>query len=195
MKHGVDGRKFGRNTSHRKAMFRNMANAVVLQEQVVTTVQKAKEVRRVVDRLITLGKQGTLASRRLAFDRTRDDAVVAKLFAELSTRYKTRAGGYTRVLKMADLRRGDAAEMAVLELVDHPVLDRKRKPKAPKADDAAKDGAEATAKDPFNRFRRMFQGKSKVQAEAAKATRATKGGAGRKTMAGAGGGGKSGGAS
>src|SRR6476620_5257569 len=130
MRHNVDGRKFGRNTSHRMAMFRNMANSGIEKEQIVTTVQKAKEARRVVDRLITLGKSGSPASRRLAFDRTRDNAVVSKLFTTLAERYKARAGGYTRVLKMADRRWGDAAEMAIVELVDHPVLDRKRKPKA-----------------------------------------------------------------
>src|SRR5262245_41022887 len=113
MRHNVDGRKFGRNTSHRKAMFKNMANAVIEQEQVITTVQKAKEVRRVVDRLITLGKSGSAASRRLAFDRTRDNEIVAKLFTTLAERYKNRAGGYTRVLKLSDRRWGDAAEMAV----------------------------------------------------------------------------------
>jgi large subunit ribosomal protein L17 len=122
MRHQVDGRKFGRNTSHRVAMFRNMANSVIEKEQIVTTVQKAKEVRRVVDRLITLGKSGSPASRRLAFDRTRNQLVVNKLFSTLAERYKARAGGYTRVLKVADRRWGDAAEMAVLELVDHPEL-------------------------------------------------------------------------
>src|SRR3954451_22730294 len=100
MKHNVDGRKFGRNTSHRKAMFRNMANSVIEKEQVVTTVQKAKEIRRVVDRLITLGKSGSPASRRLAFDRTRSNEVVSKLFTTLAERYQKRAGGYTRVLKL-----------------------------------------------------------------------------------------------
>src|SRR3954464_14734083 len=99
MKHNVDGRKFGRNTPHRMAMFRNMANSVIQKEQIITTVQKAKEIRRVVDRLITLGKSGSPASRRLAFDRTRDNLVVSKLFGELAERYKNRAGGYTRVLK------------------------------------------------------------------------------------------------
>ena len=118
MRHNVDGRKFGRNTSHRVAMFRNMANCVIEREQIVTTVQKAKEVRRVVDRLITLGKKGTPSNRRLAFDRTRDEKIVAKLFSTLAERYRGRPGGYTRILKMADRRWGDAAEMAVLELVD-----------------------------------------------------------------------------
>src|SRR5690242_7378895 len=113
MRHQVDGRKFGRNSSHRWAMFRNMANAVIEKEQIVTTVQKAKEIRRVVDRLITLGKSGSSASRRLAFDRTRNNHVVERLFTTLAERYKARAGGYTRVLKMADRRWGDAAEMAI----------------------------------------------------------------------------------
>src|ERR1700737_71259 len=100
MRHHVDGRKFGRNTSHRAAMFRNMANSVIEKEQIMTTVQKAKEVRRGVDRLITLGKSGLPASRRLAFDRTRSNDVVSKLFTILAERYKSRAGGYTRVLKV-----------------------------------------------------------------------------------------------
>src|SRR2546430_2775947 len=130
MKHAVDGRKFGRNTSSRLAMFRNMANAVIQKEQIVTTVQKAKEIRRVVDRLVTLGKSGSPASRRLAFNRTRDKAVVTKLFTTLATRYQARPGGYTRVLKLSDRRWGDAAEMAVLELVDHPEIDRRRKAKS-----------------------------------------------------------------
>lgn len=185
MRHAVDGRKFGRNTSHRKAMFKNMANAVIEKEQIVTTVQKAKEVRRVVDRLITLGKSGSPASRRLAFDRTRDHGIVTKLFTTLAERYKKRAGGYTRVLKISDRRWGDAAEMAVLELVDHPELDRKRKPNTAKeAAHAAATGA-AAPKDPFNKMRKLFGGgKSKVSGgAAAKPAKAAKGARG-KTMAG-----------
>ncbi|MBC7691290.1 MAG: 50S ribosomal protein L17 [Methylotenera sp.] len=161
MNHNVDGRKFGRNTSHRMAMFRNMANSVIDKEQIVTTVQKAKEVRRVVDRLITLGKSGKPASRRLAFDRTRDNDVVSKLFTTLAERYKERAGGYTRVLKLSDRRWGDAAEMAVLELVDHPELDRKRKPKAAAAEGAEAPDGEGKVADPFNRFRKLFSSKPK----------------------------------
>lgn len=156
MRHGVDGRRFGRNSSHRAAMFRNMANSVILQEQVVTTVQKAKETRRVVDRLITLGKSAAAASRRLAFDRTRDERVVGKLFSELKDRYAKRAGGYTRVVKLSGLRRGDSAEMAILELVDHPPIDRKRKVKATKGEEAATDAASV---DPFKKYRKAF-GKS-----------------------------------
>jgi large subunit ribosomal protein L17 len=189
MRHQVDGRKFGRNTSHRVAMFRNMANAVIDKEQIVTTVHKAKEIRRVVDRLITLGKSGSPASRRLAFNRTRDNQVVSKLFTTLAERYKARAGGYTRVLKVSDQRWGDAAEMAVLELVDHPELNRKRQPKAvaPTEGTESAEGKEVAVKDPFGSFRKMFNPKSKVKggAHGGKAA-APKGGAGRKTPAGGG---------
>jgi large subunit ribosomal protein L17 len=179
MRHQVDGRKFGRNTSHRKAMFKNMANSVIEKERIVTTVQKAKEIRRVVDRLITLGKSGSPASRRLAFDRTRDNGVVSKLFTTLAERYKGRNGGYTRVLKLADRRWGDSAEMAVVELVDHAEIDRGRKAKAPTAEDTAP-AAEAAVKDPFSRFRKLFAGsKAKSKAGAAtKTTRRTKAGGG-----------------
>jgi large subunit ribosomal protein L17 len=177
-------------------MFRNMANSVIMKEQITTTVQKAKEARRVVDRLITLGKGGTPAQRRLAFDRTRDDLVVSKLFTELAKRYEKRPGGYTRVLKMAERRWGDAAEMAVLELVDHPEIDRKRKTKASPQGDNAGQAASAGAKDPFKRFRNMLGGgKSKVQGGAGKAAKAKTGGAGRKAPAAGGGSSKSGGSS
>jgi large subunit ribosomal protein L17 len=177
-------------------MYRNMANAVIDKEQIVTTVEKAKEIRRVVDRLITLGKQGTAHCRRLAFDRTRDNDVVLKLFTTLSERYKVRAGGYTRVLKIADRRWGDAAEMAVLELVDHPTLDRKRKVKAPEQGAEAKKGEELKAKDPFGRVRKLFGGKSKISGGGPKATgKGPKGGAARKTPAAGGGSSKSGGSS
>lgn len=170
MRHKVDGRKFGRNTSHRAAMFRNMANSVIEKEQIITTVQKAKEVRRVVDRLITLGKSGSPASRRLAFDRTRDNGVVSKLFTTLAERYQARPGGYTRVLKMADRRWGDAAEMAVLELVDHPVIDRKKKPLTQeelnalqKTNTEQREAAMAAPQDPFKRFRKLFSSKAKTK--------------------------------
>lgn len=193
MRHSVDGRKFGRNTSHRKAMFRNMANSVIMQEQVVTTVQKAKEVRRVVDRLITLAKKGNDASRRLAFDRTRDAAVVKKLFDTLAGRYQARAGGYTRVLKMADRRWGDAAEMALLELVDHAEITRGKKAKGPKTEKTASEQGNA---DPMARIRKVFAGKSRTKtaekaAKAPKAPKAAKSAAPRKTQAG----GKTGGSS
>jgi len=171
-----------------------MANSVIEKEQIVTTVQKAKEVRRVVDRLITLGKSGSPASRRLAFDRTRNSLVVSKLFSTLAERYKSRAGGYTRVLKVADRRWGDAAEMAVLELVDHPELDRKRKSKASAASEEGAD-QESAPKDPFGRFRKLFNPKSKVKGgQHGSMASMAKGGAGRKTPAG-GGSSKSGGSS
>ena len=191
MRHAVDGRKFGRNTSHRRAMFRNMANSVIMQEQVVTTVQKAKEVRRVVDRLITLAKKGNDASRRLAFDRTRDAAVVKKLFDTLAERYKARSGGYTRVLKMADRRWGDAAEMAVLELVDHAEIVRGKKGKSPKSEKIA---AEQPAVDPMARIRKVFAGKSKskvTEGKSVKSSKTAKTAAPRKTQSG----GKTGGSS
>ncbi len=191
MKHNVDGRKFGRNTSHRRAMFRNMANQVIEKEQIVTTVQKAKEARRVVDRLITLGKSGMPASRRLAFDRTRDNAIVSKLFGELAKRYAGRPGGYTRVLKISERRWGDGAETAVLELVDHPAIDRKKKVKAAAEGDAAK--ADSAPTDPLKRMRKLFGGKSKVSGEGKKTKSAPKaGGKGRKTPAAGGGSSKSG---
>jgi large subunit ribosomal protein L17 len=198
MRHNVDGRKFGMNTSHRLAMFRNMANSVIQKEQITTTLQKAKEARRIVDRLITLGKSGSPASRRLAFDRTRDQDVVKKLFTTLAERYKSRAGGYTRVLKLSQRRWGDAAEMAILELVDHAVIDRKRKVK--KAEEGKegeeKKAAETAPKDPLNRFRKMFSGKSKVQGQSGKGHSPVKGGgASRKTPAAGGGGSKTGGSS
>lgn len=188
MRHGVDGRKFGRNTSHRAAMFRNMANSVIEKEQIITTVQKAKETRRVVDRLITLGKKGGLHAQRLAFDRTRDKDVVKKLFSELAERYKGRPGGYTRVLKVSDRRWGDAAEMAVLELVDHPAIDRKRKVKpAGAGTEAGAEGAKAgegKAYDPFNRFRRLFASKKGGKGEGgAKGGGKSARGAARKTPA------------
>ncbi len=160
MRHSVAGRKFGRNTSHRKAMFKNMANSVLHHEQIVTTLEKGKEIRRVVDRLITLGKSGTPASRRLAFDRTRDELIVKKLFGELATRYKTRAGGYTRVLKLSDRRWGDAAEMAVVQLVDGNIIDKKKKVKVA-ADGTTPTAAPQAAADPFARFQKMFGKKAK----------------------------------
>ncbi|AWJ83153.1 LSU ribosomal protein L17p [Azospirillum argentinense] len=120
MRHGVSGRKFSKTTSHRKAMFSNMANALIKHEQIKTTLPKAKDLRPIVERLITLGKKGGLANRRLAFAQLRDDAMVTKLFTVLADRYKDRQGGYSRVLK-AGFRYGDAAAMGVIELVDRDV--------------------------------------------------------------------------
>ncbi|WP_119169221.1 50S ribosomal protein L17 [Algihabitans albus] len=117
MRHGNSGRKLNRTPSHRKAMFANMAAALIKHEQIVTTLPKAKDLRRVTDRLISLGKKGGLARRRQALATLRNDVLVRKLFDELSERYKDRPGGYTRVLK-AGFRYGDMAPMAVIELVD-----------------------------------------------------------------------------
>lgn len=117
MRHGIAGRKLGVTSSHRHAMFRNMAVALLKHEQITTTLPKAKELRPVAEKLITLGKRGGLHARRLAFAELRDQKIVAKLFSALADRYKSRSGGYTRVLR-AGIRHGDAASMAVIELVD-----------------------------------------------------------------------------
>lgn len=119
MRHRLGGRKLNRTSSHRLAMLRNMCNALIEHEAIKTTLPKAKELRRAVEPLITLGKEPTLANRRLAFDRTRDRDVVTKLFNVLGPRYKARPGGYTRILKMG-FRVGDNAPMAFVELVDRP---------------------------------------------------------------------------
>jgi|TARA_R110002072_G_scaffold187425_2_gene344185 large subunit ribosomal protein L17 len=120
MRHGKGLRKLNRTASHRKAMFANMAHALIKHEQITTTLPKAKELRRIVDRLVTLGKRGDLHARRQAASVLRDNVMVKKLFAELGERYKERPGGYTRVLK-AGFRHGDMAPMAVIELVDRNV--------------------------------------------------------------------------
>jgi len=175
MRHGVDGRKFGRNTSHRVAMLKNLANNLIKKEQILTTIEKAKETRRVAERLITLAKRDNLNSRRLAFARTRDQEVVAKLFGELTERYKARKGGYTRIVKISERRWGDAAKMAMIELVDHPLLDRKKKAK--EAPEATAEGqpTEAVSADPFSKFRKLFAGSKKAtMAAAPKAEKAEK---------------------
>jgi len=117
MRHRRAGRKLNRTASHRRALFANMSAALIKHEQIVTTLPKAKELRRFADRLITLAKRGNLHSRRLAVARVRDEAMVKKLFDTLGPRYKERSGGYTRVLR-AGYRHGDSAPMAVIELVD-----------------------------------------------------------------------------
>ena len=120
MRHGVAGRKLSVTSTHRLAMFRNMAVALLKHEQITTTLPKAKELRPVAEKLITLGKRGGLHARRQAYAQLRDDVIVSKLFGVLADRYKARAGGYTRVLK-AGMRYGDAANMAVIELVDRDI--------------------------------------------------------------------------
>ena len=137
MRHSVDGRKFGRNTSHRKAMFKNMANSVLQNEQIVTTLPKAKDLRPVVEKLVTLAKKGGLHARRQAISELRDEAQVKKLFDVLGPRYGSRSGGYLRIMK-AGFRHGDNAAMAVIEFVD-------RDTSAKGAADRARVEAEAAA--------------------------------------------------
>jgi len=117
MRHRKSGRQLNRNSSHRKAMFQNMANSLFLHEAIKTTLPKAKELRRVVEPLITKAKSDSVANRRHVFSKLRDDAMVAKLFTELGPFYKDRPGGYVRILK-AGFRTGDKAPMAVVQLVD-----------------------------------------------------------------------------
>lgn len=120
MRHRKSGRQLNRNSSHRKAMFKNMAASILRHEVIKTTLPKAKELRGVVEPLITLSKVDSVANRRLAFARLRDKEIVSKLFAELGPRYKERPGGYLRILKCG-FRTGDIAPMAYVELVDRPV--------------------------------------------------------------------------
>ena len=122
MRHGHGLRKLNRTSEHRLAMLRNMMNSLIAHEAIKTTLPKAKELRRVVEPMITLAKDATLAHRRLAFDRLRDRDSVAKLFDQLGPRYKARPGGYTRILKTG-FRVGDNAPMALVELVDRPAVD------------------------------------------------------------------------
>jgi large subunit ribosomal protein L17 len=151
MRHRHSGRQLSRNAPHRHAMLRNMAASLLKHETIQTTIPKAKELRRVVEPLITLAKVDTEAKRRLAFSRLRDAKVVEKLFGDLGPRFKARAGGYTRILHMAP-RPGDNADMALMQLVDGPV-----------AAAAAGDDAKAEAK---------TEGKKKAKAKAAPKARA-----------------------
>jgi large subunit ribosomal protein L17 len=157
MRHQLSGRQLSRNSSHRAAMLKNMAASLLQHETIRTTLPKAKELRRVVEPLITLGKRDSEANRRVAFARLRDAAVVTKLFEDLGPRFKARAGGYTRILKM-DPRPGDSAPMALMQLVDKPVqveaaeateaAPAKKAKRAKKEAPAAEAGAEAPAKKP-----------------------------------------------
>ena len=122
MRHGNGLRKLNRTSSHRLAMLRNMSNSLLEHEVIKTTLPKAKELRMVVEPLITLGKKDNLANRRLAFNRTRDRDIVTKLFTELGPRYATRPGGYLRILKFG-FRHGDNAPMALVELMDRPEVE------------------------------------------------------------------------
>jgi large subunit ribosomal protein L17 len=121
MRHRNSGRQLSRNASHRHALMRNMATSLLRHETIRTTVPKAKELRRVVEPLITLAKIDSLGKRRLAFARLRDDAIVEKLFTDLGPRFKARAGGYTRILKM-EPRPGDSADMALMQLVEGAIV-------------------------------------------------------------------------
>jgi len=123
MRHRKAGRQLNRNSTHREAMFRNMAGSLIHHELIKTTVPKAKELRRVAEPLITLAKTDSVHHRRLAFARLRDKEAVGKLFAELGPRYETRPGGYLRILKCG-FRPGDAAPMAYVELVDRPMVEK-----------------------------------------------------------------------
>ncbi len=121
MRHRHSGRQLNRNSSHRKAMYRNMVASLVEHELIKTTLPKAKELRRVAEPLITLSKEDSVANRRLAFDRLRSKVAVGKLFNELGPRYEERPGGYLRIMKCG-LRAGDKAQMAYVELVDRPIV-------------------------------------------------------------------------
>lgn len=153
MRHNVDGRKLGRTAAHRRALYRNLAISLITHERIRTTTPKAKEARRLVDRLITFAKRGDLSARRHVASILNDKGAVQKLFDELGPRYADRPGGYTRVLKYAKVRRGDAAEMALLELVKdgdrpdkkrsarkaEPVAAPKKKAKSKKAEPVAEE--------------------------------------------------------
>jgi large subunit ribosomal protein L17 len=141
VRHGKVHRKFNRTAEHRKAMFANMAAALIKHEQIITTLPKAKDLRPVVEKLVTLGKRGDLHARRQAASELRDDAMVKKLFEVLGPRYKERNGGYTRVLK-AGFRYGDSAPVAVIEFVDRDV-DAKGQDSGPVQEKAAEETAAA----------------------------------------------------
>ena len=138
MRHRQSGRQLNRNSSHRKAMFRNMAASLFDHEVIKTTVPKAKELRRVIEPLITRAKTDSVANRRIVFDRIRDRDMVTKLFAELGPRYQSRPGGYMRILKCG-FRSGDNAPMAIVELVDRPVAEATEEEKVESTETATKE--------------------------------------------------------
>ena len=142
MRHGNSGRKLNRTSSHRKAMFANMAASLIVHEQIVTTLPKAKEIRPIVEKLVTLGKRGDLHARRQAISQIRDNEAVRKLFDTIATRYATRNGGYIRIMK-AGYRTGDNAPMAVVEFVDRDVDAKGAKDRARVAVEAAAEEEEA----------------------------------------------------
>ena len=145
MRHGTGLKKLGRTSSHRLAMFRNMTVSLLRHEEITTTLPKAKALRRVVEPMITLGKRASLANRRLAYDRLRDRGIVAKLFDDLGPRYAKRNGGYLRILRYG-LRKGDAAPMAYVELMDRPEAAAAAAAPGNKDAKAATDNKEGTKK-------------------------------------------------
>ncbi len=168
MYHGAGYRKLGRKTAHRLAMFANAASSLIEHERIETTLPKAKELRRVIERLITKGKKGTLHDRRNAFSFLRQEEAVKKLFDTIAPRFKDRQGGYTRVLKLAETRTGDAAPMAIIELVDYTL------PAEQSKEDKKKERAAAKAK-------AKEEAKAKAASRPAKAPRASSAGAGKRT--------------
>ena len=145
MRHKKSGRRLGRNSPHRRAMYRNLAASLLRHETVRTTLPKAKELRRVVEPLITLAKEDGVSRRRLAFDRLRDDGAVGKLFTDLGPRFKSRPGGYLRILKMG-FRPGDSAPMALVQLLDQPTAGAAAPEPKAKTKPAPKAKAKAKAK-------------------------------------------------
>jgi large subunit ribosomal protein L17 len=145
MRHQKSGRRLGRNSPHRRAMFRNMAASLLLHETIETTLPKAKELRRVVEPLITLAKEDGVHRRRLAFSRLRDDVAVGRLFGELGPRFKARPGGYLRILKTG-FRAGDSAPMALVQLLDRPEAVAEAKAKDEKDMESAKASAKKKTK-------------------------------------------------
>lgn len=177
MRHQKSGRKLNRTSSHRSAMFRNMAVSLFRHEQIRTTLPKAKELRRVAEPLITMGKNPSLANRRLAFSRLRDREIVGKLFDDIGVRFKDRPGGYLRVLKVG-YRTGDAAPMAIVQLVERKSVatETEEKPvkKKTKAKKAAPKKAEAPAKEEKKEAKKATKKKTAAKKAASKKTAAKK---------------------
>ena len=179
MRHLKSGRKLNRTSAHRKAMLRNMTVSLFRHEQIRTTLPKAKELRRVAEPLITLGKQPSVANRRLAFARLRDRAIVGKLFDDLGVRFKERPGGYLRILKM-DNRVSDNAPMALVQLVDREAVAQPEKPKKEAKPKAEKKEKEAKADDGAKKKKAAAK-KTAKKKPAAKKTAAKKKPAAKKT--------------
>lgn len=172
MYHGAGYRKLGKKTNHRLAMFANATNSLIEHGRIETTLPKAKELRRVVERLITKGKKGSLHDRRNAFSFLRSEEAVSKLFGDIATRFKDRKGGYTRVLKLPETRLGDAASMAVLEFVDYvlPAQKSKEDAKKDRAADKAKKKEAKKAKAAARPAKAKSEGKGKKTGKAGAST-------------------------